>query len=393
MRIRNLLAAAWRDLGSNQLRHFLVGISMLLGVVAIAAVASADQLVVNYLIAEQEQLHGRAQTHVSAIEQGALEQQDIVEVHQLLQRAASKADGNAVFVARTAISVADFPGQSFERIWYQGDYSESYRMPLSSGQWPRDIGTISVGVVLNEQAADILGVTKTPQSIELDDKRGKRQFVVTGIVRDGIDNQESRIYQSLGTADDSALLREEAVSLLITAPADKQLGLQRFAANTVTDSSTSPIGSLEFMRQDTVDNTKKSVAMTTAAFLGAGILILLVSAVGVLNVGLATVGERSEELVIRRALGATKKQIFGLVVSSSLLIGLIVALVSAGIVVLAATFVIPSFMDPGNLVETIDVPLSSLWFGLLAALVTSFLGALSPALKATRLDVAQALRV
>ncbi|WP_417365305.1 ABC transporter permease [Glutamicibacter arilaitensis] len=392
MKIYKVLIHGLNDLRANRLRHLLVGLSMLLGVLAISAVSSADQLVTKYLVAEQEQLHGKAQTYVSVLAPGSLDQEEVADSFQRLSKVVENIGGNALFSVRTAISVPHVGEQNFERVAYQGDYAATYRVPLSVGTWPRDNGTVAVGVVLNEYAADLLGIDETPQSIEMNTSRGTKNVVVTGIAQDGLKGGEARIYQPLGSSGDSSLLLDEPIELMLTAPGDKQDSLQRYATGILEQSGTSTGESMEFMRQDTVDNTKNSVAVTKTAFLVACVITLLVAAVGVLNVGLATVGERSEELVIRRALGATKKQVFGLVMGSSLLIGVIVAVIAAALVLLASAFVVPKFMDTAGIVQGIDLPIEALWFGLAAALLTSFLGALSPAIKATKLDVAQALR-
>lgn len=201
----------------------------------------------------------------------------------------------------------------------------------------------------------------------------------------------ARIYQPLSTSNRSQLLKENSLELLVTAPAPLQAGLQRLSSETIAHLTSTP-GQLEFTRQDTVDSTKEAAAVVEGAFLVAGFVALLVAAVGVLNVGLATVGERSEELVIRRALGATRTEIFLLVLGSSLLVGFGVAVISAVLVIAAATLVVPLVIGQGVLVESLEIPVQALWYGLLASLATAFFGSVAPALKATKLDVAQALR-
>lgn len=392
MKVRHIFVHGLNDLRANKLRHFLVGVSMLLGVLAIAAVSSADQLVTKYLIAEQEQLHGRAQTFASVLNPGTLDGEDLADSLEHLNTVAESVGGNVLYTVSSPITVPSVRGQNIERVAYTGDFAASYRVPLSTGIWPRESGGFAPEVVLNEQAAALLGIDEVAQTFAIDTPHGTKTAIVTGIAQDGLVGEEARIYQPQGSVDDAGLLSSEPTTMLLTAPGDKQIALQQFAADFLTQRGNESAGSMEFMRQDTVDSTKNSVAVTKAAFLTAGILTLIVAAVGVLNVGLATVGERSEELVIRRALGATKVQIFGLVMGSSLIIGVVVAAISAVIVSVSAVFVVPRFMGTTGLVGGIDLPFDALWFGLAAALLTSFLGALSPAIKATKLDVAQALR-
>ena len=65
-------------------------------------------------------------------------------------------------------------------------------------------------------------------------------------------------------------------------------------------------------------------------FLGVSILVLLIGSAGILNVGLATVGERIEEFALRRAVGTPRLLLAGIVLAETLLTGLLTALAAIG---------------------------------------------------------------
>ena len=66
-------------------------------------------------------------------------------------------------------------------------------------------------------------------------------------------------------------------------------------------------------------------------FLGLAALVLLIGVAGILNVGLATVGERVEEFALRRAVGTSRTLLAGIVLAETLLTGLLTAAAAIGV--------------------------------------------------------------
>ena len=60
-------------------------------------------------------------------------------------------------------------------------------------------------------------------------------------------------------------------------------------------------------------------------------LVLLIGVAGILNVGLATVGERVEEFALRRAVGTPRLLLAGIVLAETLLTGLLTAAAAIGV--------------------------------------------------------------
>lgn len=92
---------------------------------------------------------------------------------------------------------------------------------------------------------------------------------------------------------------------------------------------------------DTVAALANNLESQRTAFLSVAVLALAVSALGILNIGLASMAERSRELVVRRAIGATRLNIVSQVVLTAILIGLVSAAVALGLVVLAVHVWVP----------------------------------------------------
>jgi macrolide transport system ATP-binding/permease protein len=123
------------------------------------------------------------------------------------------------------------------------------------------------------------------------------------------------------------------------------------------------------------------------------LIALLVGGVGINNMMLANLSERLKELGLRKALGATPRQLRFLVLSESLLLcfmagifGLIGGFVAYQGLVLGATRLIPKLEYQWIFEPTAFV------LSFAAIFITGMLSGLIPALRAERLDVMEALR-
>jgi putative ABC transport system permease protein len=113
---------------------------------------------------------------------------------------------------------------------------------------------------------------------------------------------------------------------------------------------------------------------------------LLVGSIGIMNMMLVSVTERTREIGIRKAIGATDAAILGQFLIESTLISFLGSITGLLIGIICAKII-------GNFIN-IEVPIS-LWMVLLAALIAFFVGIFSglvPALKATRKNPSMALR-
>ncbi|WP_438306889.1 ABC transporter permease (plasmid) [Streptomyces sp. HUAS TT11] len=121
-------------------------------------------------------------------------------------------------------------------------------------------------------------------------------------------------------------------------------------------------------------------------FLVLGLVSLVVGAIGIANVTLVTVMERTGEIGLRRALGASRRQVAGQFLAESTLIGLLGGIVGAalGVVVVVCVAAAKQWTPVLDLSIVLGAPLAGALVGLLAGLY--------PSLRAARMEPVDALR-
>ncbi|MGC5398409.1 ABC transporter permease [Streptomyces sp. DT20] len=121
-------------------------------------------------------------------------------------------------------------------------------------------------------------------------------------------------------------------------------------------------------------------------FLVLGLVSLVVGAIGIANVTLVTVMERVGEIGLRRALGASRRQVAGQFLLESTTIGLLGGIVGAalGITIVVCVAVVKQWTPVLDLGLAFGAPLAGALVGLLAGLY--------PSLRAARMEPVDALR-
>jgi len=146
-------------------------------------------------------------------------------------------------------------------------------------------------------------------------------------------------------------------------------------------------------------NTVSSVATSfTSTLTGIAAISLLVGGIGIMNIMLVTVTERTREIGLRRALGAKRRHVVYQFLLESVLLTLIGGLVGVGIGILfgsnVSSLIGGGFGGPGAASSSTQVVIDMPTI-LLAVGISSLIGivfGLFPALKASRLDPVEALR-
>ncbi|MGH9666859.1 MAG: ABC transporter permease [Bryobacteraceae bacterium] len=136
-----------------------------------------------------------------------------------------------------------------------------------------------------------------------------------------------------------------------------------------------------------LDAAKNIAAILTVVLILVSAIALIISGIGIMNIMLVTVTERTREIGLRMAVGASRREILEQFLSESILIS-----ISGGFIGILIGVAIPLIAD--SFIEEIQIPISSLSI-LVAFGVSVFVGlafGILPANRASRLNPTEALR-
>ncbi|MFB2598765.1 ABC transporter permease [Herbiconiux sp. P17] len=149
----------------------------------------------------------------------------------------------------------------------------------------------------------------------------------------------------------------------------------------------------DVFRQDYAQFGDDPFLVTKLVVGGIAVLVLLLGALGLVNIALVTVKQRVREIGIRRSFGATAGRVFFAVMMES-----VVATIAAGALgVVAAILIVQSpwvhdLVGQGMVTDFPPFPVDAALLGLLAATAVGALAGLLPALVAVRVKVIDAIR-
>lgn len=144
------------------------------------------------------------------------------------------------------------------------------------------------------------------------------------------------------------------------------------------------------------ENAGAAVAISTSSLALLSVLICLLAAFNIAHAFSASVRAREKELGVMRAVGASRRALFQLVLAEALLLGLLGGLVGTGLALLAslgldeaARRLVPEF--PFKPESWFERPLWLSSFGVALGVVAAAAGAFLPARRASRTDPARVL--
>ena len=143
----------------------------------------------------------------------------------------------------------------------------------------------------------------------------------------------------------------------------------------------------EVFTNDSMTRTFKSLsAVVTAAAFGVCILSLLVGGIGILNIMLVAVAERTKEIGVRRALGARRRRILAQFATEAVALALI-----GGLLGILAGFAV-AFLVRWTIGFNVVVPVWAVLLSLVMSTGVGLVFGIYPAVRAARLDPVEAMR-
>lgn len=268
-------------------------------------------------------------------------------------------------------------------------YNKIYNLPMSSGDW-FDSSEINktLCMVVNKAAQNYFDTSYAVGNVE--SSLSLTPFNVVGTVNDGTDIP-------------TVYLDAHSIELLVpnmwkvknaTVHWHSEAGItMRQMYSSLHDILEDTIGgNLDIIGKSDIGDTYNSVlSVLQLGLLVTSFLLLFVSVLGQINIGLSSLEQRTHELLIRRAIGASRANIVTLVLGAQLTISVFVCIVS----ILISFFLVQGmglFLPVDSPVAALEYPILSAVVAVITSVVVALLGGLLPALKAAKLEPALALR-
>jgi putative ABC transport system permease protein len=262
-----------------------------------------------------------------------------------------------------------------------------------AGQWLDFSGepSLSPRIVLNKAAAIGFARYRIPAQMHIEGATADATPRIVGVVDDGSD-------QPTAYTRSDELLNWLPVDAMATTAGGLQVMLSPAATGELRILRTRliaagvPAGQIQAEPVDAKKHIASELRLVRLVFLGLAGLVLLIGVGGILNVGLATVGERVEEFALRRAVGTSRMLLAAIVLAETLLTGLLTAAaaVGAGALMLKVASGVLGGREP--FLQHIDFPWQAGAAGVIAGLIAGLLGGLVPAVRAARIPIASIMR-
>lgn len=388
-----LLAVAWQGVRRRPLRNALTSVSLLVGVLTIVLIEGASTTMNQAIVMDSVLDRGPATTMRVAVAEAALDPvQTADDWKRSLTAVTSDVPSRTAVVIdqpATAVWVGGRPASDLTVQAVDPDIHGIRPFPVLTGAWFGP-STLAPQIVLNKAGWDTVGEAEGRIEVAAQDGSDRVTARVVGVIHDG--NRAPNAYLNL--ADDgrwrSAAYRTGSVAVLVQSPSlDERTLHARVSGLASVSGRTGEIG--EINRVDRIDDYDAQLGTSRRVFLAIAALSLLVGSLGILNVGLATLRERSDELSLRRSFGATRAH----VVLIMMLESQIVAVGAAALAIALATAGAPlvfARIGPEYSFMSVGVPFSAVAIGLAASSLAALAGAVAPTVRAAKVPIASIMR-
>ncbi|TFC62537.1 ABC transporter permease [Cryobacterium sp. TMB1-7] len=393
---------AWQELRIHKTRVMLSLIGVAVAVCAITTVVGLGAVAQQSIVEQNERSGGRSATlslYAGSNDGSAIDPDVMQEFWDTsLERYGIDYASRVLYTTQTVqFTDGAVPVQA---IGVDQPYGTMHRVALTEGDWfsVDDADRLAPAVLVNQIFWDRLGrpdLATHPTTTLLG--ATPTTAVITGVYPVSVWETEPAMYLLMDTI--TALTPADQLAASGSVPnyelwvppeisEDLIVALQRDAQGALGAGT-----NVSVSRQDYAAYNEDPFASIKLLVGGVAGLVLLLGALGLVNIALVTLKQRIREIGVRRSFGATAGRVFFSVMMESIVATLVAGVVGViGAVLIVTNPMLQEFISQGMVTDFPPFPVEAAILGLVCATVVGALAGLLPALVAVRVKVIDAIR-
>ena len=393
---------AWQELRIHKTRVMLSLIGVAVAVCAITTVVGLGAVAQQSIVEQNERSGGRSATLslYASSSDGSIIDPDVMQElwDTSLDRYGIDYASRVLYTTQTVqFTDGAVPVQA---IAVDQPYGTMHRVKLTEGEWfsVDDADRLAPAVLVNQVFYDRIGrpdLATHPTTTLLGGT--PTTAVITGVYPVSTWETEPAMYMLMDTI--TAITPAEQLAAGGGAPnyelwvppeisEDLIVALQRDAEGALGAGSQVSVSRQDYAAYN--DDPFASIKLLVAGVAG---LVLLLGALGLVNIALVTLKQRIREIGVRRSFGATAGRVFFSVMMESIVATMVAGVVGViGAVLIVTNPAVQGFIAQGMVTDFPPFPVEAALLGLGCATVVGALAGLLPALVAVRVKVIDAIR-
>ncbi|PXA70861.1 ABC transporter permease [Cryobacterium arcticum] len=393
---------AWQELRIHKTRVMLSLIGVAVAVCAITTVVGLGAVAQQSIVEQNERYGGRAATlslYVSKNDGSAVDDTVMQDVWTTeLERYGVEYASRVLYSSQT-VQFTD-GAVPVQVIGVDQPYGTMHRVTLSQGTWftADDVDRLAPAVLVNQIFYDRIGqpdLATHPTTTLLG--ATPTTAVITGVYPVSTWDTEPAMYLLMDSL--SALVPADQLAaggnvpnyeLWVPPAISEELipALQRDLEGALGEGTMVSVN-----RQDYAASNEDPFASIKLLVAGVAGLVLLLGALGLVNIALVTLKQRIREIGVRRSFGATAGRVFFSVMMESIVATVVAGVVGViGAVLIVTNPMVQDFIGQGMVTDFPPFPVEAALLGLACAVGVGALAGLLPALVAVRVKVIDAIR-
>ncbi len=385
--LRQSFRMAFASIASNKMRSFLTMLGVIIGIMAVVVLVSIVSSATDSVMSDLEAMGGDKLS--VAIMDSRNKQLTLDEIDELVANSEAIGYIAPTVMGSSTIKAGD-TSVSGSTTGTTPSYMQVEKLEIASGRMlksPDIENNSAVAVIGPDMANDLFNTTNVVgQSISIDG----HSFTIVGVL-------EEAGSSLMGSSNSSVLIPSTLAQRMYHMKGITSFTVRATNSNTVSQAEEDvkdmlmtkykDEDSFTVFNQSTILDSMDSITNTMALMMGGiGGISLLVGGIGIMNIMLVSVAERTREIGIRKAIGASKKRILMQFLIEALVLSVIGGLI--GIVVSWVMLQILSVALNGVYTMSAGVAVMAVVFSLAIGLVFG----INPANKAAKMPPIEALR-